>query len=220
MIDPKYIDATLLNPRATAGEVDAFCRDAIACGVACVMVNPCFVPLCKSLTQGTDVVVGTVIDFPLGAGTVADKVAQTVEAVKNGAHDIDLVAGLHYANAGDYEGLEQTVRAVRSHVPNILKVILETSELTDEQIVASVQACARAGADFVKTSTGFVGSGATEHAVRLMKQTVDVFNTATGANVRVKASGGIRTVEQARAMIAAGAERIGASAYRAMTTEV
>jgi len=217
MINAKMIDATLLKPEATPAAVRAFCKNALTASPACVMVNPCYVATCVEMTKGTGVGVGTVIDFPLGAGTVEDKVAEAKNAVTLGATDIDVVAGLRYAKSGDYEGLRAVLAAVRAVTEGCtLKVILETAMLTDDEIERAVQACCEAGADFVKTSSGFVGGGASVAAVQIMARVAAEYNAAHGTCVKVKASGGIRTRAWAEELVAAGAERLGASDYTAI----
>ena len=220
MINANMIDATLLKPEATPEQVRSFCAKALEGKPACVMVNPCYVPLCVEMAQGPGVSVGTVIDFPLGAGTVEDKVAQAREAVRLGAGDIDLVVGLRYAKSGDYEGLRACCHAVREVTQGkVLKIILETAMLSADEIAQATQACCEAGVDFVKTSSGFVGGGASAKAVTIMKQVTDAYNAAHGTAVAVKASGGIRTKQWAEELVAAGAARLGASDYVALLGE-
>lgn len=205
----KMIDHTLLKPQALKGNVEKLCNEAKRYGFASVCVNPCFVDLAYSILKGTDVKVCTVIGFPLGANTIESKVYESVDAVKRGASEIDMVLNIGALKSGDYEyvkkEIESVVKAVKSFGDVIVKVILETCYLTDEEKVKACKITVDAGADFVKTSTGFGTDGATVEDVRLMRNTV-------GEKFGVKASGGIRTVETAKAMIEAGANRIGASA--------
>lgn len=205
----KMIDHTLLKPQAEKGEIEKVCIEAKYYGFASVCINPCFVDLAYGILKDTDVKVCTVIGFPLGANTLESKVYESVDAVKRGASEIDMVLNIGALKSGDYEyvkkEIEAVVKAVKSYGDIIVKVILETCYLTDEEKVKACKITVDAGADFVKTSTGFGTGGATVEDVRLMRNTV-------GEKFGVKASGGIRTVESAKAMIEAGANRIGASA--------
>ena len=208
----RFIDHTLLAPEATRDEVLAACRDAVAWEVAAVCISPGWLPLPVGVV-GEGVRVCTVVGFPSGAHTSAMKIAEVAEAVRNGADELDMVVNLGLVRAGDWNAVEADVRAVRTAIDTVasgrvLKVICESAVLSDDQLRNTCSAAVAGGADFVKTSTGFhKAGGATEHAVSIMRETV-------GPNVGVKASGGIRTTAAARAMIAAGATRIGASATR------
>ena len=202
------IDHTLLKPEATPDEITVLCKEAKDYTFASVCINPCYVSLCSELLRGTSVKVCTVIGFPLGSNTTEVKEYETEEAIKNGAKEVDMVINVGQLKQGNYDYVEKDVRAVvstaRRH--NVLsKVIFETALLTDEEKVRAALICKKAGADFVKTSTGFSKGGATVGDVALMKYVV-------GSGIGVKAAGGIRSKEDAEAMIASGADRIGASA--------
>lgn len=200
-----FIDHTNLKPAATPEDIKALCREAREFGFKAVCVNSCYVSLVSELLKGSDVLVCSVAGFPLGAMSAAAKRFEAEQAVKDGASEIDMVMNIGLAKAGDWEGVEKDIAAVREGAGKaILKVIIEACYLTDEEKVAACQSAVRAGADFVKTSTGFGPSGATIEDVRLMKKTVE-------GKARVKAAGGIRDKETARAMIEAGADRIGTS---------
>lgn len=202
------IDHTLLKPDATPSEITELCQEAKKYHFASVCINPCYVSLCSSLLKGTEVKVCTVVGFPLGATTTEVKKFETEQAVQNGANEIDMVINVGRLKAGDYNFVEndiqQVVRTAKSYGA-LVKVIIETALLTDEEKVKACLICKKAGADFVKTSTGFSKGGATVGDVALMKYVV-------GSSIGVKAAGGIRSKEDAEAMIASGADRIGASA--------
>ena len=204
----RMIDHTLLKPDATEAEVIKLCEEARKYHFASVCVNPVFVPLCSSLLKGSDVKVCTVIGFPLGATTTEVKRLEAEQAIANGATEIDMVINIGKLKSGktDYvfNDVRQVVLAAKKSLA-VCKVILETALLTDEEKVKACLICKDAGADFVKTSTGFSKGGATVGDVALMRLVV-------GSAIGVKASGGIRTKEDAAAMIASGADRIGASA--------
>lgn len=204
----RMIDHTLLKPDATNDEITKLCAEAKHYHFASVCVNPGFVPLCSSLLKGTDVKVCTVIGFPLGATTTEVKRLEAEQAIANGATEIDMVINVGQLKSGNYEyvlnDVNKVVLAVKAH-RNVCKVILETALLTDEEKVKACLICKKVGADFVKTSTGFSKGGATVGDIALMKKIV-------GSAIGVKASGGIRSKEDAEAMIASGADRIGASA--------
>ncbi|NTU78452.1 MAG: deoxyribose-phosphate aldolase [Chloroflexales bacterium] len=202
------IDHTLLKPEATPDQIEALCAEAARYRFASVCVNPTFVPLCARLLAGTPVAVCTVIGFPLGATTTKAKVFEATQAAGNGARELDMVISIGRLKAGELGETAEDVRAVveAGHAAGALvKVIIETALLTDEEKVTACLLAARAGADFVKTSTGFAGGGATAADVALMRRVV-------GPEVGVKASGGVRSLADAQAMLAAGADRIGASA--------
>lgn len=200
------IDHTLLKP-AKKSQLDALCNEAIQYGFASVCVNPCNVKYCAKLLDGTKVKVCTVIGFPLGENTVPVKVFETKNAIKNGATEIDMVINQSWAKTGNWSKVEKEIAAVKKACGDItLKVILETCNLTDKQLVAACNAAVEAGAQFVKTSTGFGTGGATVEDVKVMADIVHLHG------LKVKASGGIHTYEEAVAMVEAGADRIGASA--------
>ena len=202
----RYFDHTLLKPDATSAQIKALCAEARRYEFASVCVNPCFIPLAKQELQGSIVKVCTVIGFPLGAMTSESKAYEAKDAIAKGADEVDMVLNVGKAKEGDYAAVEADIRAVKEACGStLLKVILETCLLTDEEIVECCKAAMRAGADYVKTSTGFSKGGATPEAVALMRKTV-------GDKLGVKASGGVHNLAEAKAMIEAGASRIGASA--------
>lgn len=201
----RLIDHTLLKPDAKQEEIEKICAEAIKYHFMSVCVNPCNVNLCAKLLKGSDVKVCTVIGFPLGANISKTKIEETKYCLENGASEIDMVINIGRLKDKDYDYVENEIREIKNVCKdNILKVILETCLLSDEEIVKACQLSQNAGADFVKTSTGFSKGGATTHAVKLMRETV---KDALG----VKASGGIHSYEEAMAMVEAGANRIGAS---------
>ena len=201
----KYIDHTLLKPNALDKDIEKICNEAKQYNFKSVCVNPCYVKLAKKTLLGSDVLVCTVIGFPLGATTTKAKVEETKSAINDGADEIDMVINISRTKEHDYQYLEKEISAVKKACgERTLKVILETCLLSDDEIVAACLASKNAGANFVKTSTGFSTSGATVHAVTLMRQTV-------GPEMGVKASGGVHNFQEAMAMITAGATRIGAS---------
>jgi deoxyribose-phosphate aldolase len=204
----KTIDHTLLKPEATADQVAQLCYEAKKYHFASVCVNSTHVKLCAELLKGTDVKVCSVIGFPLGASAPEVKVYEAQVAIRNGASEIDMVINIGALKARDLELVAKDIRGVvmTSHAAGALvKTIIETSLLTNEEKVIVCLIAKESGADFVKTSTGFSGGGATVEDVALMKRTV-------GPAIGVKASGGVRTREDAENMIKAGATRIGASA--------
>ena len=201
----KVIDHTLLKPTATRADIEKLCREALEHGFFSVCINPCWVSTAHELLKGSDVKTCTVIGFPLGANTTEAKVFEAQNALSNGADELDMVINIGALKGKDYQTVLQDIRQIRALGDGFtLKVIIETSELTDEEKVKACQLAAEAGADFVKTSTGFSSGGATVHDVALMKKSIP-------AGMQVKASGGVRTREDAQAMLAAGATRLGAS---------
>lgn len=204
----KMIDHTLLKPDATQQEIAQLCFEAKKYGFASVCVNPTWVSLCAQLLQGSPVKVCTVIGFPLGATSSETKAFETETAIQQGATEIDMVINIGALKARDLETVARDIRGVvnAAHAHGVLvKVIIETALLTDEEKTLACLISKEAGADYVKTSTGFSGGGATIEDVALMRRTV-------GPEMGVKASGGVRTYEDAENMIKAGATRIGASA--------
>lgn len=201
------IDHTLLKPDATRDQIVKLCEEAKQYNFASVCVNPANVSLAASLLKGTPVKVCTVIGFPLGATTPTAKAMETRDAIANGATEVDMVINVGALKSGDYDLVKRDIEAVvdAARGKAIVKVILETALLTDEEKVKACLLAKIAGADFVKTSTGFGPGGATVEDIRLMRKVV-------GSDMGVKASGGIRNLESARKMIEAGASRIGASA--------
>lgn len=202
-----YIDHTLLKQDAAAPQIDRLCAEAAQYHFASVCVNPWYVPRCVKNLQGTGVKVCTVVGFPLGATTTESKVFETLQAVRSGAEEIDMVMNVCAMKSGNTRAIEQEIQALVAAVEGhaILKVILETCLLTEEEKILACQIAKHAGADFVKTSTGFSTGGATVADVALMRRTV-------GPEMGVKAAGGIRDYATAKAMLDAGATRIGASA--------
>lgn len=202
----RFIDHTLLKPEATPSQIKKLCEEAKKYSFASVCVNPTNVALAAKLLDGSVVKVCTVIGFPLGANTSFVKAAETRDAVANGATEIDMVINVGALKAKNYDQVESDIRAVvEAAGGNLVKVIIETCLLTDDEKVKACELSKKAGADFVKTSTGFNKSGATPEDIALMRKTV-------GAKMGVKASGGVRDTEAALAMIKNGATRIGASA--------
>ena len=206
----RIIDHTLLAPDATAEQIDALCQEAKDLHMGAVCVNPSRVPQCREVLAGSDVTICTVIGFPLGATLSEAKAAETRAAVAAGAGEVDMVLNIGAAKDGAWDAVEADIRAVvEASGQALTKVILETCLLTDDEIRRACAAAKAAGADFVKTSTGFSTGGATVHAVALMRECV-------GQDMGVKASGGIRTAKDLAAMVDAGATRIGASAGKAL----
>lgn len=204
----KMIDHTLLKPDATQDQIAQLCFEARKYGFASVCVNPTWVELCATLLKGSPVKVCTVIGFPLGATAPEVKAFEAQNALDHGATEIDMVINIGALKARDLELVARDIRGVVtiSHARDaIVKVILETALLTDEEKTTASLLAKEAGADFVKTSTGFSSGGATIHDVELMRR-------AVGPEMGVKAAGGVRTYEEAESMIKAGATRIGASA--------
>lgn len=204
----RMIDHTLLKPEATKAQITQLCKEAIKYNFASVCINPCYVTLCAKLLRDSSVKVCTVIGFPLGATSTASKSYEAEQALRDGAREIDMVINVGMLKSGEYDYVENDIFAVvttaRRHGA-LLKVILETTLLTDDEKIKACLLAKRSGADFVKTSTGFSKGGATVGDVALMRKVV-------GSAMGVKASGGVRTREEALAMVASGADRIGASA--------
>lgn len=206
----KMIDHTILKPIASSEDIIKLCREAREYGFASVCINPFFVPLAVEQLKDTDVLVCTVIGFPLGCTSTATKVFETGESVKNGAREVDMVINIGALKERREEVVLEDIRLVveAAHAQDpaaIIKVIVETCYLTREEKILACRLAKQAGAHFVKTSTGFGSGGATLEDVSLMRETV-------GSQVGVKASGGIKNAQQAIAMIQAGANRIGTSA--------
>ena len=201
----KYIDHTILKATASSSDVQKLCEEAIEHEFYSVCVNGCYVADAKQLLQGTDVKVAAVVGFPLGAMTTAAKVFEAKEAVENGASEIDMVINVAKLKDGEFEYVENEIRQIKEAIgDNVLKVIIETCYLTDEEKVKACELALVAKADFVKTSTGFGTGGATYEDVKLMKSIV-------GDNAKVKASGGVRDKETAQKYVELGAERLGTS---------
>ena len=201
----KYIDHTVLKADTPKAKVQQIIDEAIQYDFMSVCINPTWVSFAAEKLAATDVKVCTVIGFPLGANTSTVKAFEAAEAIKNGADEVDMVINIGAAKDGDWDLVESDIQAVVDASKDVTtKVIIETSLLTDEEKVKACQAAVRAGADFVKTSTGFSTAGATVADIALMRQTV-------GPDLGVKASGGVRSIADVQAMIEAGATRLGTS---------
>ena len=211
----RYIDHTLLKPDAKEGDIIKLCKEALEYKFASVCVNASYVKLAYSFLQGTEVRVCTVAGFPLGATTKEAKAFEASQAIENGAAEIDMVINVGALKSGKPDAVKEDIKAVVDVCKDkaLLKVIIETCLLTDEEKVTACLLSMEAGADFVKTSTGFSVSGATVEDIKLMRRTI-------GPNMGVKASGGIRNLESALKMIEAGATRIGASASVSIVNEL
>lgn len=201
----KYIDHTLLKTTATPTDIELHCKTAIKCGFYSVCVNPNYVSLVKKLLSGSDVLTVSVAGFPFGESKTDVRVKEAVEAVRDGAEEVDVVMAVSKVKVGDYDYLYKDVKSIVDACGVPIKVILETCHLTSDEIVRSCEVIAETGARFVKTSTGFFGTGATVENVKLM------YNAVKG-KCEVKAAGGIRDYEFAKHLIDAGATRIGTSA--------
>ncbi len=202
-----FIDHTLLKPEATPDQIRKLCREALQYHFIAVCVNPIYVPLCAEELRGSQVKIATVIGFPLGATLTEAKVYEARAAANHGASELDMVIQIGALKAGMHNQVSQDIAAVVAagrESGALVKVIIETCLLTDDEKIIACQLSQNAGAAFVKTSTGFSTGGATVEDVALMRRTV-------GAQMGVKASGGIRTLDDAQKMIAAGATRLGAS---------
>ena len=209
----KYIDHTLLAPDAAKSAIEKLCKEASEYKFASVCVNSCWVSLAADLLKDSSVKVCTVVGFPLGAMDTVSKAYEAAKAVENGADEVDMVINIGYLKSGMLDAVLEDIVAVRKATEGkLLKVIIETCLLTDDEKRTACELSEKAGADFVKTSTGFSKGGATLHDVELMKSVV-------GDRLGVKASGGVRNYATAKAMIDAGATRIGASAGIAIVRE-
>ncbi|GGB12111.1 deoxyribose-phosphate aldolase [Macrococcus hajekii] len=202
----KYIDHTLLKAESTTAQIDKLVAEAKEYQFKSVCVNPAYVQYCAERLKGTDVLVCTVIGFPLGATTTAVKAFETTDAIENGAGEVDMVINIGALKEGNDDYVYQDIKAVVDAAAGVTtKVIIETSLLTDEEKCRACELAKKAGASFVKTSTGFSTGGATVEDVKLMRDTI-------GPDMGVKASGGVRSLQDVEGMIEAGATRIGASA--------
>jgi deoxyribose-phosphate aldolase len=212
----RMMDSTNVKATATRSNIEKLCEEAVEYGFGCVCVNPIYVKLAATLLEGSKVKVCSTIGFPFGVTLSEIKALEAVKAVESGAEELDMVINLSALKSGDYEAVKRDVAAVvdvkRLSKEIVVKVIIETAYLTKEEKVIACRLVKEAGADFVKTSTGFFGKGATIEDVRLMRQTV-------GSDFGVKAAGGIRTYADAVAMIEAGANRIGTSTAVAIVQE-
>ena len=201
----KLIDHTILKAFATEEEVLKLCKEAVEHDFKSVCVNPVNVALAKKALEGSDVLVCTVVGFPLGANTKEIKALETLDAIKNGADEIDMVINIGKAKEHDFEYIEDEIKCVvTASAGKTTKVIIETCYLSDEEKVECCKAAKAAGATFVKTSTGFGTGGANASDIKLMRETV-------GAEMGVKASGGVRSFDDVKLMVENGATRIGAS---------
>ncbi|MFC4455709.1 deoxyribose-phosphate aldolase [Deinococcus sonorensis] len=200
-----YIDHTLLKATATPADIAQLCQEARTHRFMAVCVNPQHIALCRSELQGSEVRVATVCGFPLGALTSDQKAEEARRSVQQGADEVDMVISIGSALAEDWAYVQADIQAVRDAIPGtVLKVIIETCYLSDEQKVRATEAAVAAGAEFVKTSTGFGTGGATLADVQLMSRVI-------AGRAQIKAAGGVRTAADAEAMIAAGATRLGTS---------
>lgn len=200
-----YIDSTILKAEATKEDIEKLCAEAKEYGFKSVCVNPCYASFASKLLEGTNVGVAVVVGFPLGATLPSVKAFEAKSSILEGATEIDMVINVGKLKDKDYDYVENEIRAVKNAIGNhVLKVIIECCLLTDEEKVKASELTVKAGADFVKTSTGFSKGGATVHDVELMRKTV-------GPDFGVKAAGGIRTKQDMEDMIKAGATRIGTS---------
>jgi len=212
----KIIDFTNVKAIATRSEIETLCKEAVQYGFRCAVVNPVYVKFAVKLLKNSNVKVCSTVGFPFGISLSEIKALEAVKAVEDGAEELDMVINLSALKSADYEFVKQDIAAVldvkRLSKEIIVKVIIETAYLTRDEKIIACNLVKEAGADFVKTSTGFFGGGATVEDVRLMRQTV-------GRNMGVKAAGGIRTYADAAAMIEAGANRIGTSTAIAIIEE-
>ena len=201
----KYIDHTVLKATTTPKDIEKLCNEAKEYKFYSVCVNGCYVPLCKKLLVNTDVKVAAVIGFPLGAMSTEAKVYEAKKCIEDGANEIDMVINVGMLKAKEYDYVREEIRQIKEAIgTNVLKVIIETCYLTDDEKVKACELAVEAKADFVKTSTGFGTNGATFEDVALMKKTV-------GNRAKVKASGGVKSYETAVKYIELGAERLGTS---------
>lgn len=201
----KYIDHTLLKATATEADIIQLCKEAIEYDFYAVCVNSCYVTFCKNLLQDSTIKIASVVGFPLGAMQTDSKIFEATQAIKNGADEIDMVINIGLLKSEKYDLVEQEIKQIKEAIGNkILKVIIETCYLTDEEKKMATRLTINAGADFVKTSTGFGTGGATLEDIALMK-------SITSNNIQIKASGGIRNFASAQQYIDLGVTRIGTS---------
>ena len=210
----QYLEHTLLKPEATVADIIKICEEAKQYQLGGVCINPCYVALARHLLSGTGVKVITVIGFPLGATYPEVKELEAKMAADNHADEIDMVMNISAFKTGDYQAVENEIkRVVAAAAPSLVKVIIETALLTDEEKRKACQLVIAGGAQFVKTSTGFAKSGATVSDVRLLKE------ESAGSGIGIKAAGGIRDAATAKAMLEAGATRIGTSVGNLIVAE-
>ncbi len=209
----RVIDHTVVRPDATINDIERACEEARTYGFACVVVNGCHVQRARELLAGTLIKVCAVVGFPHGANTTTVKIVEAMEAMKNGASELDIVVNLGMIKSGKFDIAEIDIRNVIAMTPQkVHKIILETGALTREEIIRVCTIAMNAGAEFVKTSTGYGPRGAVVEDIRLMRETV-------GSRCRIKASGGIRTLALAEELVRAGADRIGTSSGPALMAE-
>lgn len=214
----KFFDHTALKAETSAVQIDVLCREARQLGTAAVCINSVWIPLAAELLKGSDVMPITVVGFPLGASGTESKIFEARHAIKLGAREIDMVLSVGELKSGLMEQTRRDIVEVKKACGAVpLKVIFETSLLTSDEITLVTKWCAEDGVDFVKTSTGFGSRGATLEDIRLMR---DAIAMVKGSPTKIKASGGIRTLEQTLALIHAGAHRIGASATLSIVGEL
>ena len=211
----EMIDHTILKPDATKDMIEQLCKEAMEYDFVAVCVNPYYVRYCKDLLKDSNVKIATVVGFPLGANTKELKSFETIDAINNGADEIDMVINIGALKDKDYTIVKDDIKAVveSAKARAIVKVIIETSLLTDDEKVKVCELAMEAGADFVKTSTGFSTGGATVEDVKLMKSVV-------GQKLEVKASGGVRDLDTAKKMVEAGATRLGTSSGIKIVKEI
>jgi len=202
----RFFDHSLLTPETGPNEIEKLCREAIENNFFGIAINPCWVPIAKKMLSETDIKIISVSGFPLSANTTEIKIAEAVKGVEDGADEIDMVANIGYLAGGEYKKVEDEITQVRKNLPDniILKVIIECPKISPETQIETVKAIINAGGDFVKTATGFFGGASVEMVKRLKEAAKD--------NIKVKASGGIRTLDDTINLIEAGADRIGSSA--------
>ncbi|MGQ9845660.1 MAG: deoxyribose-phosphate aldolase [Caldisericia bacterium] len=201
----RLIDHTLLKPDAKIDDIKKLCDEAIKYNFYSVCINPCYIKIAKDFLQNSDIKICTVISFPLGASSIYVKIKEAEDAIKNGADEIDMVMNIGMFKSSNYDYIYEEISSIKKTIgKNILKVIIETSLLNDEEKIKACKIVKESGADFVKTSTGFSQGGATKEDILLIRKTV-------GDNFGIKASGGIKSYEQALELIKAGATRIGSS---------
>ncbi len=211
---PKYFDHTMLKPEAGEAKIRQLIAEAKKWNFASVCVNPSWVKLASEELKGTGIEVCTVIGFPLGATSTYAKISEALQAIADGATELDMVINIGWVKDNNYEKIIDEIKAIKEAIGDkVLKVIIECALLTDEEKKLATDAVRAGGADYVKTSTGFGPGGATVHDVKLLRETA-------GDTLKVKAAGGIRTLESALDMILAGADRIGASSSAKIMEEL
>lgn len=201
----RLIDHTLLKSDAKIDDIKKLCDEAIKYNFYSVCINPCYIKIAKDFLENSDIKITTVISFPLGASSIYVKIKEAEDAILNGADEIDMVMNIGMFKSSNYDYIYEEISSIKKTIgKNILKVIIETSLLNDEEKIKACKIVKKSGADFVKTSTGFSQGGATKEDILLIRKTV-------GDNFGIKASGGIKSYEQALELIKAGATRIGSS---------